>query len=428
MTRSAIVIGAGVAGVAAAWSALRQGVKVTLVSRGAGASSLGGGAVDDVPWERLERAAKQLGTDPPAGELDTDVLEFSSALGLWEVPPSGASRPRLATVAGIVRPSRGHDRALLNLELLRGTTVLLPRADRAGWDADAIAAGLSEDPFARACELRFVAIDAPILRFVDEARIGDVDLAARHDDAARLDWLGERLRDAVLAAAGGGVRAGGVLLGPWLGARSPRAEHLSARSGLPVGEALMGVGSPAGHRFTSARDRLLESLGGNIVPARASSASLINDRALVSLEGDAGQLEADVVILALGGLAGGGVVYAPPDSLADVDLPPRAGVPFTLSLSAGVTIGGRAGALGVTSSLHGPELDLSAWPMGDRPGALEDVGILCRGVRAAPGLFAAGDVVAGRPRTLLEAVASGVRAGRAIEAAPTLLSASRPGP
>lgn len=414
MTRSAIVIGAGVAGVAAAWSALRRGVKVTLVSRGAGASSLGGGAVDDVPWERLTRAAKQLGADPIAGEVDPDVLAFSSELGLWVLPPSGSSRPRLATVAGIVRPSRGHDRSLLNLDLLRGATVLLPRTDRAGWDADAIAAGLSADPFARARELRFIAVDAPILRFVDEVRIGDADLAARHDDDARLGWLGDRIREAVLAAAAGGVRAGGVLLGPWLGLRSPRAEALSARSGLPVGEALMGVGSPAGHRFTSARDRLLASLGVKLVPARVLSASFTGHRALVSLEGDAAPLEADAVILALGGLVGGGVVYAPPDSLADADLPPRVGVPFTLSLRADVTLGGRAGALGVTSSLHGPELDLSAWPVGDRAGLLEDVGVLCRGAGAGPGLFAAGDVVAGRPRTLLEAVTSGVRAGRAI--------------
>lgn len=412
MTRSVLVIGAGAAGVAAAWSALRRGVKVTLVSRGAGASLLGGGAVDDVPWDRLARAAKQLGADLVAGEVDADVLEFSSALGLWELPSSGASRPRLATLAGIVRSSRGHDRALLNLDLLRSTSVLLPRADRANWDADAIAAGLSADPFARVRGLRFAAVDAPALRFVDEARIPDADLAARHDDEARLGWLGDRLREAVVVATADGARVGGVLLGPWLGVRAPRAEDLSARLGLPVGEALMGVGSPAGHRFAFARDRLLESLGVKVVSARVLSASFTDDRARVSLEGDAAPLEADAVILATGGLVGGGVVYAPPDSKAGADLPPRAGVPFALSLRADVTYGGRSGALGVTSSLHGPELDGCAWPMGDRPGVLEDVGIVCRGSVARPGIFAAGDVVAARPRTLLEAVASGIRAGR----------------
>jgi glycerol-3-phosphate dehydrogenase subunit B len=43
---------------------------------------------------------------------------------------------------------------------------------------------------------------------------------------------------------------------------------------------------------------------------------------------------------------------------------------------------------------------------------LEAVGVHCRGVRAAPGVTAAGDAIADRPRTVLEAVASGLRAGR----------------
>ena len=45
------------------------------------------------------------------------------------------------------------------------------------------------------------------------------------------------------------------------------------------------------------------------------------------------------------------------------------------------------------------------------PGALEAVGVRCEGARAAPGITAAGDVVAGRPRTVLEAVAGGIAAG-----------------
>jgi glycerol-3-phosphate dehydrogenase subunit B len=48
-------------------------------------------------------------------------------------------------------------------------------------------------------------------------------------------------------------------------------------------------------------------------------------------------------------------------------------------------------------------------------GALERVGILADDVRVAgaPGLLVAGDVVAARPRTVLEAVRAGVRAGAA---------------
>jgi hypothetical protein len=42
---------------------------------------------------------------------------------------------------------------------------------------------------------------------------------------------------------------------------------------------------------------------------------------------------------------------------------------------------------------------------------LESAGIQCRGAIAGEDLTAAGDVVAGRPRTVLEAVAAGIRAG-----------------
>ena len=53
MTRSVVIVGAGAAGLAAAWSARREGRDVTVIVGSAGASSFGGGAVDDVPWERL---------------------------------------------------------------------------------------------------------------------------------------------------------------------------------------------------------------------------------------------------------------------------------------------------------------------------------------------------------------------------------------
>jgi glycerol-3-phosphate dehydrogenase subunit B len=421
VTRTVIVIGAGAAGVAAAWSARREGAAVTLVSRGSGASSLSGGAVDDVPWERLARAASELGVDLPVAEVAEDVLSFSRALGLWALPETHTSRSRLATIAGRIRPARGHDRALLDLARLQGARVLLPRVDRAIWDADAIAAALSDEPFARASGLRFAAADVPILRFDEERRIADGDLAARHDDEARLEWLAARLREGIADARRRGEEAGAVLLGPWLGARAPRAEALSELAGVPVGEALMGAGSPAGLRFDASRDRLLDAEGVRVVRDRATAIARTGGRASVSLERSAAPLTADAVVLAIGGVAGGGVVYAPPESLAEDDLPARVSVPFTLSLTADVTLAAWSGALEVMSSLHGPELDLCAWPQGERPGALEAAGVLCTGVRAAPPLgplsdalriAAAGDVIARRPRTLLEAVASGIRAGR----------------
>jgi len=393
---------------------------VVVVSAGAGASALTSGAVDDVPWEQRARAARLLGfaAEPPAPELPGVLDELAAALGLWELPAGRICW--LATMAGRLRPARGRDRALLDLGRLSGTRVLLPRADRAGWDADALAAALGDEPLARARGLRFEAIDAPVLRYDDERRIADGDLAARHDDPARLDWLAAGLKRAL--PRGGGI--GAVLLGPWLGVKAARADALGASVGVPVGEALAGSGSAAGLRFEAARDALLRAIGAEQVRGRARKVEVGDAKAqgseariavsvAVAMEGEGreGRLTADAAVLAVGGVVGGGIAYAPPEHDAGQDLPPGGRPPFVLTLEAPVTLSAGGSALEAVSSLHGPELDAAAWPEGDVPSLLEAVGVSCAGIRAGRDLFAAGDVIAGRPRTALEAVATGLRAG-----------------
>ncbi len=401
-----VVVGAGVAGLAAAWSARRLGRDVTVVSRSPGASALGGGAVDDVPWEQLQRAARLLGDASQARALAPEVAAFAGELGLWDVPET--ARVLLATVAGRVRPARGRDRAMLDLAKLAGAIVLVPRADRAGWDADGLSAALRADPLARAQRITFRAVDAPVLRYDDEHRVGDADLAARHDDPVRVAWLAERMRAALVL----NPQAGAILLGPWLGAAAPRAEALSRSLGIPVGEALLGAGSPAGLRFEAARDRMLEAIGARRVRDRVVSVSRGAGKLTVALEQGEAALSADAVVLATGGMVGGGVIYAPPEHGAGADLPAGGKAPFELSLRAPVVLSaGGPRRMEIVASMSGPELDVTAWPRDGRPGALETVGIHCEGVRAGEGILAAGDVVAGRSRTLLEAVAMGIAAG-----------------
>jgi glycerol-3-phosphate dehydrogenase subunit B len=404
VTRAVVVLGAGAAGTAAAWSAAARGARVTIIDGGLSATSLSSGAIDDAPWEAPA---------PPAPEaLDERARAFTEALGAWEIAPD--RRALVATTAGVVRPARGRDRSILDLSLFHDMWIALPRADRAGWDADALARSLDAAPTARRRGLRFAAIDGPVLRHTGEDRMSDADLAARHDDPVRLDWLAARLGDALARErARTGARFGAVLLGPWLGAREAQAEALARRVGLPAGEGIAGLGATPGLRFEAARVRLLAGVGARLLRGRAASLAREGARLAIALEGEAAPLRADAVVLAVGGLAGGGILYTPADRRAGAALPPRATPAFALSLEADVDLAALGAPVERVSSMSGPDLDGVAWPAGLAPGALEAVGVVARAGRASAGVLAAGDVIADRPRTVLEAVASGVRAGAA---------------
>jgi glycerol-3-phosphate dehydrogenase subunit B len=295
---------------------------------------------------------------------------------------------------------------LLDLGSIEPGIVAIPRADRPGWDADALADSFDTDPWARERGLSFRAVDFTVLRRDDERSISDSDIASRHDEDARRQWLVARLRFHLQRARG----TSAILLGAWLGASEPRAAEIGARVGVPVGEALVAIGSPAGLRFAAARDRLLQKIGAATVDGWAESVEAREGALAVRLSnGDV--LRARRVVLAIGGVAGGGIVYTPPDHEADEDLPPAGSRAFSPSLAAPVQLAARGVQLDVVGSMHGPDMDDTAWPAPAVPGILECVGLKCHGVVAAPRITSAGDAIADRPRTVLEAVASGIAAG-----------------
>ncbi len=412
MSKSVAVIGAGIAGTAAAFSAVRAGKRVTLISKGAGASAMSGGAVDDRPWEALESACRALGAEASPALLSPETVAFSDALGLWTFQ---ASRPmRLATLAGRIRMARGADRALLDLaSLADGAQILVPRICRAAWDADALCDAFNADPYSKKRGFRFFALDTAVLRFTDEQRISDVDLAARHDTQERISWLQDSLKDALHQARERAQKdPAAILLGPWLGVHSAKAAALSEALSVPVGEALMGIGSPAGFRFEHARDRLLASLGVTRIPAEVAGLSQEGGRIRIQCAGDTGELFADAAVLSVGGTAGGGFLYVPPEVFAGEDLPARVQMPFGLSLKADLELCQGRGAVEIASSMYGPEMDLATWPALSKDSSLASVGLRTSGVRISGTLFAAGDCIAGRPRTVLEALLSGLEAGR----------------
>src|SRR5262249_36997255 len=159
--------------------------------------------------------------------------------------------------------------------------------------------------------------------------------------------------------------------------------------GLPCGEALLGAGSPAGLRFEAARDRMLDAIGARRVRDRVigiTGAAKLS----VALARDDVALVVDAVVLAIGGLVAGGVVYAPAAQAASAEWPALGKVPFELSLAANVALsGGGPEPMGIVASMQGPELDLSAWPVDGRATLVETIGVRCEGSRASERIYAA---------------------------------------
>ncbi len=414
---SVVVVGAGAAGTAAAYAVADQGVKVRLFDAGLGASCLSSGSVDQHPWETVCQAFSITGQQPSVNPFSEPLERFLRAFELWETPPAGQPFVRLATMMGRIRLARGRDRSLLDLAALpdRGR-VLLPRWARAEWDADSLARTLQHDPYARARAWQFAAVDVELWREEGEQLISAADLAARHDDDERLQWLIGRLSRLLKEQRDAGQSVDGLLLGPWLGAQRPRAPALSEALSIPIGEVLGCCGSAAGLRFEAARERLLTSIGVKLERSRVAALRPRKDAVQIRFDERDDVLTATSVVLAVGGLAGGGMRYVPSESTvtggnepAASSLPSRA---FELSVDAPITWQCQ-GAIDTVSSLQGPALDEVAWPTGDDPSLLETVGIVCDQGLVAPRVFAAGAVLAQQARTMLQAVASGLEAGKA---------------
>ena len=134
-----VVVGAGVAGTAAAWAARRAGAEVALVHDRAGASALASGAAD---WDRWQAAAGQHA-------LEADAVALASALGYSTDPCL------VCTASGVLRPAQGRDRAVLDLAPLAGRRIGVADLARDDWDAELIARALSSSAWARTTETRF---------------------------------------------------------------------------------------------------------------------------------------------------------------------------------------------------------------------------------------------------------------------------------
>lgn len=371
-----LVVGGGFAGLGAAWAAARAGVSVHLVHSSAGASAIYSGIAD--------------GSAPSA-----ETLELSLRLGL----SLGGAPRAVATREGVVRLAMGRDRALLDLEALAGRRVAVADIGRDDWDARLLAQSFTASAWARRTRTEFLAVPVAGLAEGAERRIAPYDFARRFDDPARLVALAQALRSAQPEAAA-------WLLGPWLGVESEAASQLAAQLSRPVGETSSAPGGAAGARFELRRDEILRELRVDVRAAGVRAVVAASESLIVELDDDT-RLEGRAVVLALGGVAAGGIVLRPEAGSGKLR--------FQLSLSAPGTLRLDAEALDSGSSQWGPSFQRLGLA------ALERVGVRADAVGRVSGAmrcFAAGDLVAGRSRTVLEALNAGIVAGRGAASEP----------
>jgi glycerol-3-phosphate dehydrogenase subunit B len=374
------VIGGGIAGTAAAFEIARQGARATVYFEHSGSSGLYSGALDFDVWDRVQAVTP----------IADDLAHFATEFGIWEL---GAAELRVATLEGNVRPARGADRALLDLEACAGKRVAVVDLERDDWDAPLLARSFASSAWARRTQTQFFEARVNALRNGFERRISGYDFAALHDAP-------ERSRSLISALRSSAVTADAWLFGPWLGVARPLAGELTRALGVPVGETMSGLGGVAGARFENARDRLLARVAD---VERTRVTSLERSNAHYQLATHAGAVrEYDAIVLATGGVAAGGIAL-------DRSFERHGGSGFRLSFAAPV-------ALELEREVFEGVSSLSNVDFVDRGlGSLLDVGIAAHAdgsVRDNPGLFAAGDSLARRPRMALVAARSGLAAAQ----------------
>jgi glycerol-3-phosphate dehydrogenase subunit B len=374
------VIGGGIAGAAAAFEIARQGGRATVFHDTTGSSGLYSGALDFELWDQVTALAP----------LGPELSQFSEALGAWLL---GQQALRVATLEGNVRPARGGDRALLDLERCAGKRVAVVDLERDDWDAPLLAKSFAGSAWAKHTQTHFYAARVTGLKKGFERRISGYDFAALHDTDERAQALLEALRSS-------GVTPDAWLFGPWLGIERALAQELGEALGVPVGETTSGLGGSAGARFESARDRLLTRVA-DVVRARVRSLTNTGQAFRIEFAGHEAR-DFSAVVLATGGVAAGGIAL-------ERSFERRGGTGFRLSLSANVALELDTEVLEGVSSLSSVDFVERGLDI------LLEVGIAARddgSLLDNPGLFVAGDAVAARPRSALIAAQSGLVAAR----------------
>ncbi len=299
------VIGAGVAGVAAAWSACRKGAQICVFDGGGGATQQSCGAADVQPWH-VPFSFPPAARSGPAGathdrlgqeQLGSTLEEFFQELG-WDTSSGPVPQERgrtVATASGVLRPARLCDPLVLDLNAVShsGSLVLVGDVGRADFPAEQLARAYQE---VTQGQLVFRAKSLSPL-FSEEELAWPLAAFSRLMDGERVKHLIEVARGALKQE---GAQA--LLVGPWLGIDQQVAFALGG-SGLILGETTSPPDGPAGQRLAQGLCRLLSRIG-VICEERSVERLDVDETGVTVLPG--GQ-RFDRVIVATGGLIGGGL-------------------------------------------------------------------------------------------------------------------------
>lgn len=397
MSSKVVVIGNGVAGVAAAFGARQAGADVTVVSTGVGASMMMSGALDDGPWD-LQHAEQPV---------TPSLQALCEALGLWVCEDAPAL---VASPLGLVRPARARDRQVLDLSTLRPEArIAVPAIDRPDWRSQLLVKAWNADARAVARKLQFQVVEVPVLESDLERLARDAAVARRFDNPERLSRLTEVLRP--LAAS-----FDAVLVGPWLGLGPDVAARVSSGVGKPVGETLTYMGGTAGERFERAAEVLLERTEVKLVRATVAAVSRQDGKLVINLaEGE--PLQAEAVVVACGGVVSGGLEIRSSEWQPAAEIPAAASRGLHLSFEAPLALRVDGALAERTSSLHGIDVEAFRWPAAQQLSRFENASVLHRDLKACgedlaviDRVFVAG-AVAGAGCAALACVRHGLSAG-----------------
>ena len=409
-----VIVGDGIAGLAAAFGARSRGQAVQVLSRGNAGSTMYSGALD------YGQSTRRDNLDGAADTIEPMRASFISELGLWK---TASDAVHVASMWGVIRPSIGCDKRLLDLSVLRDACVIVPAVNRRDWDAGRLASQWSCHAQAPAHRISFEPVEATLFRDPSMADASDADVACAIDREDDYEYFKHGLREALNRAG----RADAVLVGPWLGLRSNAADRLTCELGIAVGETLTLLGGSAGARFELAAQALLAKLDVETKCCDVKQVEATDDgwiAMVASLDDPAGELEkvrGSALVLACGGFVSGGLQLASCHGSGVVDGERRTA--FSLSLSAPVelSVAGPIAApiAGQVSSPFGLAGERFAWPETLSQRALVDKVRACHvngqavsgAMEVVDGLYVAGSMMTNAIATMWRSMTSGLAVG-----------------